>query len=112
MTAAEASFRKILEVEPDHVQANHNLCVVFVEKGDLVKGEECLVKTLKLAPNEAYISQHLNIVRSRLHAAKVQHELLSYFVESFNHKVDIKHSKGCCIEGMPRRFVIFEQSVT
>ena len=68
LTAAEASFKKILEVEPSHVQANHNLCVVFVEQGNLVKAEACLVETLKLAPTESYIQQHLNIVRNRLHA--------------------------------------------
>jgi cytochrome c-type biogenesis protein CcmH/NrfG len=68
LAAAEASFRKILEIEPHHVQANHNLCVVFVEQGDLAKAETCLVETLKLAPNESYIQQHLNIVRNRLRA--------------------------------------------
>jgi len=67
LKAAEACFRKILEVEPEHVQARHNLCVVYVEQGDLQHAETCLVAVSRLAPNEAYIQQHLNIVRRRLH---------------------------------------------
>ena len=68
LVAAEACFRKIMEVEPEHVQARHNLCVVYVEQGDLARAETCLVKVLQLAPHETYIQQHLNIVRRRLHA--------------------------------------------
>jgi len=68
LAAAEACFRKILEVEPEHVQARHNLCVVYVENGDLAKAENCLTEVLQLAPQETYIQQHLNIVRRRLQA--------------------------------------------
>jgi len=67
LAAAEACFRKILEVEPEHVQARHNLCVVYVEQADLHRAETCLVDVSQLAPHEAYIQQHLNIVRRRLH---------------------------------------------
>lgn len=69
LDAAEECFRKILEVEPDHVQARHNLCVVFVERGDLTRAETCLVDVLQLAPHESYIQQHLTIVRRRLHTS-------------------------------------------
>ena len=39
---AESCYRRILEVEPEHVQARHNLCVVWVEKGRLATAETCL----------------------------------------------------------------------
>lgn len=66
------NFKKILETEPQNVQANHNLCVVYVEQGDLYKAEKCLSDTVKLAPHEAYIQDHLNIVRNRIQLAKQQ----------------------------------------
>jgi len=76
LAAAEACFRRILEVEPDHIQARHNLCVVYVEQGDLVRAETCLVEVLQLAPHETYIQQHLNIVRRRRHtSSQVVHSL-------------------------------------
>jgi len=78
LMAAEACFRKILEVEPDHVQARHNLCVVYVEQGDLIRAESCLVEVSRLAPHETYIQQHLNIVRHRLQtASQVLHSVAS-----------------------------------
>ncbi|XP_013417042.1 transmembrane and TPR repeat-containing protein 3-like [Lingula anatina] len=69
---AEENFKKILETDPTNVQANHNLCVVYVEQGDLLKAEKCLVETVKLAPNEKYIQDHLSIVRGRLQKAYQQ----------------------------------------
>ena len=61
------NFLTIIRMDPKNVQANHNLCVVYVEKGDLLKAEKCLVDVIQLAPNEDYIKQHLNIVRSKIH---------------------------------------------
>ena len=81
LAAAEACFRKILEVEPDHVQARHNLCVVYVEQGDLARAETCLVEVSQLAPHETYIQQHLNIVRRRLYTgSQVLYLVLPYFI--------------------------------
>jgi Flp pilus assembly protein TadD len=53
-------------VEPEHVQALHNLCVVEVERGRLDQAEQCLTKAAALAPHEEYIRKHLNIVRGKL----------------------------------------------
>lgn len=61
------NFRTILQHEPNNVQAHHNLCVVYVERGDLLRAERCLVDTLALEPSADYIRNHLNIVRSRIH---------------------------------------------
>merc|ERR1719474_382024 len=55
---AEACYRKILEIDPHHVQGQHNLCVVHVERGDYVEGQACLEKALSLAPGEQYIHNH------------------------------------------------------
>jgi len=67
---AESCYLRILESEPGHVQARHNLCVVWVEKGRLAAAETCLEEVLALAPQEDYIRKHLGIVRSKLAKAK------------------------------------------
>ena len=59
-------FRLILEVDPGHVQARHNLCVVMVEKGDLGGAEKCLVAVKESAPDLDYVARHLDIVRNRI----------------------------------------------
>merc|ERR1719510_2355720 len=44
---AEKAYRKILEIDPKHVQGYHNLCVVMVEKKDLQLAHECLMQVHK-----------------------------------------------------------------
>ena len=79
------SFR-ILEIVPLHAQGQHNLCVVYVERGLLLEvkrekcdtysdltniffqGKECFEKALALAPEEKYIQNHLNIVSKKINA--------------------------------------------
>ena len=56
----------LFQTEPSHVQATHNLCVVYVEKGEMYRAEKCLVAATQLAPGEEYIKQHLDIVRKRI----------------------------------------------
>ena len=70
LDAAETNFLTILKLEPENVQANHNLCVVYVEKGLLLEAEKCLQHAHQMAPHEDYIKQHLNIVRSRIYKAQ------------------------------------------
>jgi len=65
---AESLYKRILSLDPDHVQAQHNLCVVFVERGELKMAKSCLEKTLSLAPSEKYIRNHLNIVNKKLNS--------------------------------------------
>ncbi|XP_049865583.1 protein O-mannosyl-transferase Tmtc3-like [Pectinophora gossypiella] len=69
LDAAESCYRRILELEPDNVQALHNLCVVAVERGKLAIAEECLTRAAALAPTEQYIQRHLAVVRARRVAA-------------------------------------------
>ncbi|GAB1605655.1 protein O-mannosyl-transferase TMTC3-like [Argonauta hians] len=70
LTNAEKNFQTILVNEPHNVQAMHNLCVVYVEQGDILKAEKCLLQAHSLAPSETYILQHLNIVRNKIKAIK------------------------------------------
>ncbi|KAL4232814.1 Protein O-mannosyl-transferase tmtc3 [Mactra antiquata] len=63
---AEKSFSKVIELQPHNTEALHNLCVVHVERGDLLTAERCLSKAHAQAPEEEYIIKHLNIVRSKL----------------------------------------------
>lgn len=41
----------------------------MVERGDLYGAEKCLTKVYNMAPNEKYIINHLNIVRTKLNQA-------------------------------------------
>ena len=68
LSAAEACFVKIIEVEPDHVQARHNLCLVYMEQGYLARAESCLIEVSQLDPDEANVHKNLRAVRWRLHA--------------------------------------------
>merc|ERR1719282_2265568 len=65
---AEACYKRILTIDPLHVQGQHNLCVVYVERGLLLEGKECFEKALALAPEEKYIQNHLNIVSKKINA--------------------------------------------
>ena len=66
LRSAELCYRRILEVEPENVQAQHNLCVVMVEAGDLSNARLCLERVSALAPHEGYVGKHLRIVEERL----------------------------------------------
>ncbi|XP_078582550.1 protein O-mannosyl-transferase TMTC3-like [Branchiostoma floridae x Branchiostoma japonicum] len=68
---AKKCFEKILETEPKNIQANHNLCVVYFEQGDLYRAEKCLAKAHELAPQEDYILNHWNIIRSKIQQAEM-----------------------------------------
>ncbi|XP_065201488.1 protein O-mannosyl-transferase Tmtc3 [Planococcus citri] len=72
LDAAENCYKKILELEPENVQGLHNLCVVYVERGNLLEAENCLQHVHTLAPNEDYISRHLQIVQTRISKLKLQ----------------------------------------
>ena len=66
LAAAEKCYQLILEIEPNNVQAHHNLCVVMVEAGDLDNAKTCLERVANLAPNEGYVNRHLRIVEEKL----------------------------------------------
>ncbi|KAL1110182.1 hypothetical protein AAG570_008259 [Ranatra chinensis] len=76
LDAAENCYKRILELEPDNIQGVHNLCVVYVERGNLERAEACLKKAHKLAPNEDYVLRHLAIVQARIASAKVYSSIL------------------------------------
>lgn len=59
-------YERILAVDPGNVQGLHNLCVVYVERGELQAAESCLSRAHVMAPHEDYILRHLKIVRTRL----------------------------------------------
>ena len=66
LDAAEACYRKILSAEPGNVQGLHNLCVVMVERGQLGQAKDCLARAHAIAPDEEYITRHLDIVVSKM----------------------------------------------
>lgn len=64
-------YKRILELEPDNIQGLHNLCVVYVERGNLLRAETCLKQAHRLAPTEDYVLRHLKIVQSRVAKLRV-----------------------------------------
>ena len=75
LDAAEACYRKILEVEPQNVQGLHNLCVVMVERGDLLGARTCLADAHRLAPHEDYVKKHLEIVETKIQEMLAERQL-------------------------------------
>lgn len=63
---AKECYERILQLDSKHIQARHNLCVVYVEQGLLDKAEQCLIEATRIAPHEDYINRHLKIVRLRI----------------------------------------------
>ena len=66
MEQAESCYQQILRLSPHNLQANHNLCVVYVEQGLLDKAEHCLLEAARLSPQQEYVDRHLKIVRLRI----------------------------------------------
>lgn len=59
-----------MQLDPENIQGLHNLCVVYVERGELVRAEKCLSRAHQMAPHEDYVLRHLKIVQTRI--AKLQ----------------------------------------
>lgn len=72
LEAAEECYKQIVRLDQTNIQGRHNLCVVYVERGELERAEECLLKVTSLAPNEEYVGKHLRIVRTRIAKLKQQ----------------------------------------
>ncbi|PSN43004.1 Transmembrane and TPR repeat-containing protein [Blattella germanica] len=64
-------YKRILQLDPENIQGLHNLCVVYVERGNLLRAEACLTRAHRLAPNEDYVLRHLNIVQSRINKLQI-----------------------------------------
>ncbi|GIX91776.1 protein O-mannosyl-transferase TMTC3 [Caerostris extrusa] len=77
LDAAQKCYEKILGLEPTNIQAIHNLCVVYVERGLLHYAEACLLKAVSLAPKEEYLLRHLSIVQTRIRKQKNVDESMS-----------------------------------
>ena len=76
LEAAEQCYHQIVRLDPTNIQGRHNLCVVYVERAELERAEECLLKVSSLAPNEEYIRKHLRIVRTRISKLREQQKQL------------------------------------
>ncbi|CAG2109221.1 unnamed protein product [Medioppia subpectinata] len=66
LEAAEECYKQIIKHDSNNIQGRHNLCVVYVEREELERAENCLLGVSSLAPNEEYIRKHLRIVRTRI----------------------------------------------
>ncbi|XP_064470417.1 protein O-mannosyl-transferase Tmtc3-like [Ornithodoros turicata] len=66
LEAAEECYLRILSLNPRHVQGSHNLCVVYVERGELSRAERCFLHAITLDPNADYIRHHLKVTQNLL----------------------------------------------
>lgn len=82
-------YKRILQLDPENVQGLHNLCVVYVERGNLLRAEACLQRAHRLAPNEDYVLRHLNIVQTRINKLQISRdENDATFDDDFREGVD------------------------
>jgi tetratricopeptide (TPR) repeat protein len=58
-TEAEARYRKILEIDPGHVETLNNLGVIYMNKGDYNSALSTFEKTVKLKPD--YVEAYYNM---------------------------------------------------
>lgn len=75
------------------MQGLHNLCVVFVERGQLGQAEKCLQAAHQLAPNEDYIVRHLRIVQQRLRRPEGEAEHYEQTTEPVVEEPQVAHDK-------------------
>jgi len=68
LEVAESCYRRILTIDPENVQAVHNMGVIFYQKSDLLRAEEYFLRASHLAPHEDYIQKNLKIIRQRIAA--------------------------------------------
>eukprot|EP00057_Strongylocentrotus_purpuratus_P018096 XP_011672570.1 PREDICTED: transmembrane and TPR repeat-containing protein 3 isoform X1 [Strongylocentrotus purpuratus] len=59
-------FQRIVDLEPSNVQAQHNLCVIMVQKGLFMEGEQCLLDVLERAPHAEFVRTNLSILRQKI----------------------------------------------
>nr|XP_042902211.1 protein O-mannosyl-transferase Tmtc3 [Parasteatoda tepidariorum] len=71
-TAAKQCYESILQQDPYHVPAMHNLCAVHYQLKELEAAELCLLRATTIAPKESYIQHHLELVRE--HRKKTTHK--------------------------------------
>ncbi|CAH8584852.1 unnamed protein product [Schistosoma turkestanicum] len=66
---AKQYFEEALKLDPNNVQAKHNLCVALADEDELEQSESCLLEAIAMEPKpQNYILQHLKIIRERLHS--------------------------------------------
>ncbi|XP_028967817.1 protein O-mannosyl-transferase TMTC3 [Galendromus occidentalis] len=66
LASAEECYQKILSVDPNNVKGFHNLCVVYVERGELSRAEGCFRRVVSLDPNAEYVQRHLQVTQTLL----------------------------------------------
>src|SRR2546427_4487599 len=64
---AVESFRRVLELDPNHFIAHHNLANIFFETGNWDKSREHYVAALRIRPDDADLHNNLGIVLAALH---------------------------------------------
>lgn len=66
LEGSEECYQQILRLDARNILAQHNLCVVYIEKGRLEEAESCLEKASDIAPHEEYVKKHLKVLRARI----------------------------------------------
>ena len=56
---AQNCYQKVLQIDPNHENANNNLGVIFKELGEYQKAKDCYEKAIEINPN--YVNAHNNL---------------------------------------------------
>jgi len=60
-------YKRLIKLNPAHIEAQHNLCVVMVEERDLKGAESCLLGVYNMAPHLDYIQGNVKFQHLHLH---------------------------------------------
>lgn len=66
ISAAKASYRKTLRLQPTFAEAHHNLAIIVRQQGDLATARDHLAKALSLEPQNALFNSSMGMVLSQL----------------------------------------------
>ncbi len=59
---AQNLYNKILEINPNHLQAHYNLGIIFEKLGELIKAKDCYENAIKIKPNYLDAYKNLGVV--------------------------------------------------
>ncbi|KAL3311635.1 Protein O-mannosyl-transferase tmtc3 [Cichlidogyrus casuarinus] len=63
---AEKLFQKSLSLRPNDLQAEHNLCVLYANRGETQRSFDCLRRLLQKNPNDQNLVNSFNILKQKI----------------------------------------------
>ena len=71
---AEKLYKEVLQINPEHVNANSNLGLIYVNTFEWDKAEKCFSRALKKTQNHLAIENELNFIRNIQYLIKLEND--------------------------------------